>query len=245
MKADKYVFKRYEIKYKLTPRQFAVVSEEVSRHLAEDEYGMTTIQSLYYDTDTRLLVRNSIEKPFFKEKLRARSYGPASPDKDVFLEIKRKCDDVVFKRRIAIREKNLSAFVDFGIGAIGQIENEIRYLCRFYGGLKPSMLLLYDRTAYYDKNSGSDLRITFDRNIRYRTRRLDLCSELDGTLLLPDGEILMEVKTGGGYPVWLINLLDENGIYKTSFSKYGTAYLTELQSPSGQNNYIYTEEKAV
>ena len=128
----------------------------------------------------------------------------------------------------------------------GQIEREIRYFCQFYGGLKPAMLLLYDRTAYHDYKLGTDLRITFDRNIRYRTECLDLCSGFDGTPLLPNGEIMMEIKTVGAYPMWLVHLLNGNRIYKTSFSKYGTAYQMEMQAQNKQQNkYIFTEEKAV
>lgn len=244
MKIDKFVFKRHEIKYKLTPAQYEIVLREISKYLSVDEYGETTIQSLYYDTHTWLLVRNSLERPFYKEKMRARSYGLATPDQKIFLELKKKCDGVVFKRRIGIREKELAPFINMGIGADkGQIEKEIRYFCQFYGGLKPAMLLLYDRTAYLDTNS--DLRVTFDKNVRYRTERLDLCSGLDGTLLLSDGELLMEIKTSGAYPMWLVKLLNENGIYKTSFSKYGTAYQLEMQAKKQENKYIYAEEKAV
>ena len=247
MKIDKYVFKRHEIKYKINPTQYMVVLKEISKYLSVDEYGETTIQSLYYDTDTWLLIRNSIEKPFYKEKIRARSYGLATPDKKIFLELKKKCDNVVFKRRMSIQEKELAPFINMGIGASkGQIENEIRYFCQFYGRLKPAMLLLYDRTAYHDYKLGTDLRVTFDRNIRYRTQRLNLCSGLDGTLLLPNGDIMMEIKTSGAYPMWLVKLLNENGIYKTSFSKYGTAYQLEMQAKNNrENKYIYTEEKAV
>ena len=240
MKVDKYVFKRHEIKYKLTPAQYALVLQEISKYLSADEYGETTIQSLYYDTNNYRLIRESIERPVYKEKLRARSYGLATPDKKVFLELKKKCDKVVFKRRISILERELNPFVIWGIGADkGQIEREIRYFCCFYEGVKPSMLLLYDRTAYCHKDS--DLRITFDRNIRYRTDRLSLCAGLDGTLLLPQGEVMMEIKTSGAYPKWLVDLLNENKIYKTSFSKYGTAYQQELAKRTEKRR----EEKAV
>ena len=247
MKIDKYVFKRNEIKYKLTPLEYAKIIKEIEKRLSVDEYGETTIQSLYYDTDTWLIIRNSIEKPFYKEKLRARSYGLATPDKKVFLELKKKCDKVVFKRRISITEKELAPFISSGKGGDnGQIEKEIMYFCNFYSGVKPTILLLYDRTAYYDYQLGTDLRITFDKRIRYRTERLDLCSGLDGKLLLPNGEVMMEIKTSYAYPTWLVNLLNDNKIYKTSFSKYGTAYQLEMQEKNEkQINYAYEGDKAV
>lgn len=35
----------------------------------------------------------------------------------------------------------------------------------------------------------------------------------------------MEVKVPGAYPLWLVRALDDCGVYPTSFSKYGEAYL--------------------
>ncbi|MBO5328054.1 MAG: polyphosphate polymerase domain-containing protein [Clostridia bacterium] len=246
MKINKFVFKRHEIKYRLTPEQYAIVLREIDKYLYVDEYGETTIQSLYYDTDTWLLIRNSIEKPAYKEKIRARSYGLATPETKVFLELKKKLNKIVYKRRIKIKEKELAPLIRMGVGGDkGQIEREIVYFCRFYKNLKPAMLLLYDRTAHIDKNS--DLRVTFDRNIRYRTERLSLCSGLDGKLILPEGEVMMEIKTAGAYPMWLVKLLNDNGIYKTSFSKYGTAYKMEILGISENDNHknTATEVKAV
>ena len=143
----KEVFKRYEIKYMLSAEQYKLVLEQIKKHTKEDEYGEETIQSLYYDTDTFLLIRNSIEKPLYKEKLRARSYGLATPDTKVFLELKKKYDKVVYKRRISVEEKLLSTKINIPINEnMSQVEKEIAYCSNFYGGLKPKMLLLYERT---------------------------------------------------------------------------------------------------
>ena len=230
---SKYDFKRYELQYKLTKNQYQEIIKTISNKLIKDEYGKTTIQSLYYDTDTFLLIRNSIEKPLYKEKLRARSYGLANKNTKVFLELKKKYDKVVYKRRVLVKEDEIEKFLTDKLGEQAtQIEKEIAYVCRFYKTLKPKMLLLYDRTAYYEK--GSDLRITFDENIGYRTERLNLHSNLDRTPILEDGEVIMEIKTGRAYPMWLVKFLNGNKIYKSSFSKYGTAYTIEQQKIKNQ-----------
>ena len=96
-------FERYELKYILSVEQYGVILEEIKKHLQIDKYGESTIQSLYYDTDNYLLIRNSIEKPLYKEKLRARSYGLASDI--VFLELKKKYNGIVYKRRVELKEK--------------------------------------------------------------------------------------------------------------------------------------------
>lgn len=229
MKRDISVFKRHEFKYKLTRDQYLSVIEKINGYMHADEYGETTIQSLYFDTCNWRRIINSIEKPEYKEKLRARSYGLAAPDKKIFVELKKKYDKIVYKRRISIPEKQLIPLVCDGKSTgNGQIEKEIIYFCRYYGGLTPAMLLLYDRTAYVQDDS--DLRITFDRNVRYRTERLDLCSGLDGTLLFDDGEVIMEIKTSAPYPLWLVKILSDEKIFKTSFSKYGSAYLYLLRN---------------
>ena len=224
---SKLVFKRYEIKYKLTKSQYLAIIDEIKKHVIQDEYGKTTIQSLYYDTDSFLLIRNSIEKPIYKEKLRLRSYGLVNKNQKVFLELKKKYDKVVYKRRISIEEERAQQLIEgkYSSSIPSQIEKEIAYVCKFYQGLKPKMLLLYDRVAYYGKTE--DLRITFDSNIGYRTEQLNLHTSLKRNMILPDGEIMMEIKTGKAYPMWLVKLLNGNKIYKTSFSKYGTAYTIE------------------
>jgi hypothetical protein len=231
-----YVFKRYELKYLLTAEQYAAFLKKAEEHIAADEYGETTIQSLYYDTGNFLLIRRSLEKPKYKEKLRLRSYGLADANKKVFLELKKKYDGIVYKRRITLKEGEAEDLLQGGgYSGGGQIGKEIAYFRDFYGDLKARMLILYDRTAYAEE--GSDLRITFDKNIRYRTERLTLHEGLDGIRLHPDGKVLMEIKTGMPYPMWLVRLLDEFKIYKISFSKYGEAY----------KNYLHTvaEERKV
>lgn len=235
----KYVIKRYELKYIITPSQYEVIMEVIKNNLCLDKYGETTIQSLYYDTDSKLLIRNSIERPIYKEKIRVRSYGIANSEANVFLELKKKFNKIVFKRRILIKEKDVNSFINNGTEKPNQIEKEIMYFCNYYKNLKPSMLLLYDRSAYISESS--NLRITFDKNTRYRTNDLNLCSHLKGTPLFQNGEILMEIKTELGYPRWLIDLLNENKIYRTRFSKYGTAYEIELKKKKTikeENSYV-------
>lgn len=215
------VFKRYELKYVLTKKQYLNIISEIRKKLVPDKYGKSTIQSLYFDRDDHLLIRRSIEKPVYKEKIRLRSYGLVTSDDLVYLELKKKCEGVVFKRRIGIKLKDAS------INKLddSQISREIKYFMNYYKPLKPKMLLLYDRTAYFGED---ELRITFDENIRYRTNRLTLDDGLDGKSLNQNDMILMEIKMSKAMPIWLATLLDKEKIYKTSFSKYGEAYKKEI-----------------
>lgn len=219
------IFKRYEIKYMMTKQQKELLLKVMAPYMALDEYGRTTICNLYFDTDSYRLIRRSIEKPAYKEKLRVRSYGTATKTSPVFVELKKKYDDVVYKRRISMPEKEAMRWLSGKeeIRDPSQISEEIDYVCGYYEGLKPVVFLSYEREAFYSKD-GSDFRVTFDENILSRETHLSLKEGAWGTPLLQDGMVLMELKTSGGIPLWMTRFLTAQHIYKTSFSKYGTAY---------------------
>lgn len=220
------VFKRYELKYLLTEKQKELVLRAMEPYMTLDQYGRTTIRNLYFDTDSYRLIRHSIEKPAYKEKLRIRSYSQAKPESTVFVELKKKYRKVVYKRRIALLEKEAMEWLS-GCRYRGgsQISEEIDYFMDYYGFPKPVIFLSYEREAYYSKD-GSDFRVTFDDAILCRQNDLSLESEVYGAPILPAGMVLMEIKCSGGIPLWMTHVLSEEQIYKTSFSKYGTAYQT-------------------
>ena len=219
------VFKRYEKKFMLTREQKAALLKVMEGHMKLDEYGRSTIRNIYFDTDDYRLIRRSIEKPNYKEKLRIRSYKKATPESETFVEIKKKFDKIVYKRRISLPEQEAMGWIA-GEGSCSkstQITNEIQYFLDYYKGLKPAVFLSYEREAYYCEER-KDFRVTFDDNILARTENISLQEDAYGTPLLPEGRVLMELKCSGGYPMWMVKFLSENKIYKTSFSKYGIAY---------------------
>ena len=221
------VFKRYELKYMLTLTQKEKILEAISTYMQLDKYGRTTIRNIYFDTDSYRLIRRSIEKPAYKEKIRIRSYSQATADSTVFVELKKKYEKVVYKRRLPLCEADAMAWVCRARACPfdTQISREIDYFIDFYGKLNPTVFLSYEREAYYDKGGG-DFRLTFDDNILCRQTDVNLCSYVYGTPILPEGKVLMELKCSGGIPLWMVEVLSRERIYKTSFSKYGTAYST-------------------
>lgn len=233
------VFKRYELKYMLTKEQKQKVLEAMEPYMALDQYGRTTIRNIYFDTDNYRLVRRSIEKPPYKEKLRIRSYRQASPDSCVFVELKKKYDSVVYKRRLSLPESEALEWVcgKRHCKQDTQISEEIDYFLKYYESLHPTVFLSYEREAYYAKDGG-DFRVTFDDTILCRQEDLSLESAVYGTPLLPDGMVLMEIKCSGGIPLWMVHVLSQEHIYKTSFSKYGTAYETIIY-PKLKEEHIY------
>lgn len=245
--ADNYTFKRVEKKYLLTEEKYKELTRRLEPYMQMDEYGLHTICNIYYDTDQFDLIRTSIEKPPYKEKLRLRSYGIPEKDGKVFLEIKKKCKGVVYKRRISLTLEEAQNYLENEkpLPKDGQIEREIDYFVKFYKP-KAKMYIAYDREAYFGKEDSS-IRITFDKNIRSREEDLQLEQGDAGRLLLERGYRLMEIKISGAFPVWMAKILSELEIYPTSFSKYGNIYKKNrehLMSQPETTNVTQTERHA-
>ena len=219
------VFRRYELKYLLTPEQRDAVMSGMADYMKLDRYGRTTIRNVYFDTESFRLIRRSIEKPMYKEKLRIRSYARADADSTVFVELKKKYNKVVYKRRIALPESVAMSWVtgETRRPVDTQITREIDYFLSHYGTLSPAVFLSYEREAFYERDGG-DFRVTFDENILARQNELSLCADVYGNSILPENRVLMEIKCPGAIPLWMTSILSREKIYKTSFSKYGVAY---------------------
>ena len=226
MKAKK-EFKRKEHKYIIDSTKYDQFIIDLQKHMSIDKYGLHTIMSLYYDTDDFLLIRHSMEKPTYKEKLRVRSYQTPNNDTTVFLELKKKIQGTVYKRRIELpyREylklettKKLSENIERT-----QTYRENDWVYKRYKTLQPRVLISYDRLSFFTPDD-SNFRVTFDHDIRFRTHDLSLKNGSYGKLVAPEIGVLMEVKVLGAYPLWFVDLLNKYHLRKSSFSKYSQTY---------------------
>lgn len=216
-------FKRIEQKYLLTLNQYNCLLTALGQRLEPDQYGWYEIANIYYDTDGYDLIRTSLEKPVYKEKLRLRSYGRADGTRPVYVEIKKKLRGIVYKRRTALPlDQALALLAQPDAASASQLRGEIKTLYSRYP-LKPKVYLSYRRFAMLDPACPS-FRLTFDRAIRFRLTDLSLASSSSGQLLLPDDRILMEVKIARALPLWFCHILAELAIYPRAFSKYGICY---------------------
>ena len=232
------VFNRYEHKYLIDKETFEKIIKVLDKHMTMDSYNQNhnpyTISNIYFDTPDDFLIRESLSKPVYKEKLRLRSYGIPNLDSKVFLETKKKFNGIVNKRRTKLKLSEAYKFIASGkIPPIQdymnpQVLREIEYLLNIYN-LSPKVYLAYDRIAYFEKKN-NDLRISFDMNIRARRYNLALEAGDHGEKLLPDDVILMEIKTALAKPLWLTKLLSELDIKRERFSKYGTEFKKMINS---------------
>ncbi len=218
-------FARAETKYLLTLPQAAAIEMGLMRlGFGKTDFGSPRVQSLYYDTADHALIRASLERPAYKEKLRLRTYGEPGALTQSFVEIKKKYSGVVYKRRTAMPLEEAMNALYWGRmpEKAGQVGREVQWMMRRYD-LRPAAVVSYDRDAWFCPEL-PEVRITFDRNLTFRDWELDLNSIEPGIPLLHADQRLMEIKTNGVYPLWLVHLLGETGAQRTHFSKYGLAY---------------------
>lgn len=224
-------FQRYEKKYLLNPEQYQKIRAGLAPYMEADEHGRYTICNLYYDTPDFQLIRASLDKPVYKEKLRMRSYGVPADGDSVFVELKKKYKGVVYKRRTVLEAGEA---LDYLAGrcsprAKDQICREIDWFLGRYHPV-PQVFIAYDREALAGLEDRV-LRVTFDIDLRWRDTALDLRSGDGGERITSRDQILMEIKIPGSAPVWLSRLLSENSVFPTSFSKYGVCYRGNLMWP--------------
>lgn len=218
------VFRRVERKYLLSAAQYDALLPRLLTRMTPDAYGRYTIGNIYYDTEDFAIIRASLDKPIYKEKLRLRAYGTPGPGDDVYVELKKKFRGVVYKRRVQMPLHQAQRFLRTGEGRAGnpQIQSEIDWYRRRMN-VEPRVMIAYEREALACPEDAA-LRVTFDTDIRMRMDALTLAAGTAGVPVLDSGRVLMEIKLPGVCPLWLCHALDEHGVFPCSYSKYGEAY---------------------
>ena len=225
MEETKLTFKRHEEKYILTTEKYNSLKEAISDYIVPDAYPESTVCSIYYDSKNYKLIRNSIDKPAYKEKLRLRCYNVSDPEADVFVEVKKKYKKIVYKRRIVLKAPDAQGFLN-GNPEIAKSDSQIiKELARFVDFYKPEpkVMVACEREAFVARED-AQLRITFDRDLRWRNYDLDFKHGSGGEPVVSKDMVLMEIKAVDTIPLWLAHILSSFEIYPTSFSKYGTIY---------------------
>ncbi|RDY28487.1 VTC domain-containing protein [Romboutsia weinsteinii] len=228
-------FKRFEKKFILSQQQYNELVPRLLEYMNPDTHCKNdknyTIYNIYYDTKNNDVIRHSISKPYYKEKLRLRSYTvPTSLDDKVFLELKKKINGIVSKRRVVMTLGEAYEFLYYGKKPIQddyinkQVLEEIEYYLS-KNKVYPAVYIGYTRNAYFGKDD-TDFRLTFDSKIIARRYDLSLEDGCFGNDILGEERYLMEVKFLGAIPIWFTQILSELKIYNTNFSKYGNEYMS-------------------
>lgn len=236
---------RNELKYVLDGVTYDLFRTLTKSRLESDSFACAHVCSLYLDTCENALIRHSLEKPTFKEKLRFRTYVPdPSPDDICFLEIKKKMDGVVYKRRVSMTVVEALDFCkngDFPSGSLAalspekremaiQILREIEWMYFHQEEiLQPTFMISCERLSLKERNTDS-LRITFDRDLRWSYKDGRVIPGIAGNALIDSEARIMEIKSTKGFPFWLIDVLNKLEVYPQSFSKVGKSYEAWLKT---------------
>lgn len=232
----KMTFNRFEKKYIMTKEIYNNVFNDMSLYLEKDTHSESlpyyTICNIYYDTVTDEVIKRSVSKPVFKEKLRLRCYCNGKDSDIAFLEIKKKFDGFVNKRRTKITVGEAHNLIDNKVLPLKKSYHNTQVLNEIYHYVKdkelvPRVVISYDRMAYTDKVN-RDVRVTFDTNITSRRDHLMLSRTNDDQMILGKNYVLMEIKTSTSIPLWLTHILTKYDVYSNSFSKYGTEFFEYL-----------------
>ncbi len=241
-------FARKEIKFLLNMEQYHSLMEVINQYMNPDKYCVGGqeygIYNVYYDTPDDFLIRESLSKPYYKEKIRLRSYySPADPNSPVFLEIKKKIGGIVTKRRVSMTLAESQEYLSTRKKPqtdkylTNQVFKEIDAFLDHYP-VSPKQYISYQREAFFGKDN-KDFRLTFDRKLTERRYDVNLDCASYGNFIIEKDQRLMEVKISDAMPDWLVRKLSELQIYKTSFSKYGKAYMSYVQEQAANKSKIY------
>jgi len=225
-------FCRCEKKYLITLEQAASFQDILSEYMMPDHFGEYLVQNLYFDTENWDVIRSSIENPVYKEKLRLRCYGALVKDSRLFLELKKKCEGIVYKRRIIVEKKHIPTITtqDIVASTSSQISRELDFYIKS-NAVHEKIYISYKRSAFAGKKD-EGLRVTFDTDMRFRLDCLDFSHPSRGSNIISCGKVLMEIKTPDAIPLWMTHALSENKIFPTGFSKYGVCYVNHILKKS-------------
>ena len=217
------VFTRYEKKFLITKGQAASLVAALNERMKPDLYDSYWVQNLYFDTENWDVIHTSMQRPYYKEKMRLRYYGTPDGASEAYLELKKKYAGVVYKRRIALPLAAITSPLEEVLASHQtQIAKELDFYLRT-NKVSQKMFVAYRRRAFScDEHPG--LRLTLDTDIRYRSDELHFQEPNEGRIVLSDDYQLMEIKFPASIPLWLARLCSENGIFATTYSKYARCF---------------------
>ena len=219
------LFDRYELKYLVHAKQAAALLDDLEPYVKRDKNagadGYYKITSLYLDSPELAAYWEKLDGEKYRRKVRVRTYGAGAAD--AFIEIKQRLNLGVAKRRtklpVAAAESTLRALCT-GRHEPGDAVLDEVYVLAKTERLRPTVIVSYNRAAFFDAWR-RDLRITFDRNLKYRVHDLSLQGDpTRGRWFLPPDWYVLEVKFDRILPSWLCTALNRHDLKLERISKY-------------------------
>ncbi len=227
---------RLEYKYLVPVERLSELRAMIAPFVEADVYAAQrglagyTVRSIYFDTLALSFYQEKVAGLKVRRKLRLRGYNEYRRGDVVFLETKGKYGRMIVKGRAPVRYDQVQALL-----ASGEVEryvltgpafpNALEDAQRFFfylrrGALRPIILIVYEREAYQSRFNHA-LRITFDKNLRSALfPSLDALFQEDGHRYTMPSHLILEVKSCGGPPLWLREIIGTLGLKPLALSKY-------------------------
>ncbi len=228
--ADRVLASRFECKYLVAPARLDALRRFLDLFCRPDAHAVRQpgfryrISSLYLDSDDLVLHRMTAHGLSNRFKLRVRTYGD-EPDRPVYLEIKKRANQVILKRRAAVPRTVVPALLagepvgDAVPADARPVAAEFREFVRRTRA-RPTVRIRYDREAY-ESRGGDPVRITFDTAVAYApTRRPELSMNGHGWSPAPIEGVVLEVKFTDHVPGIVRTMIRDFDLRQQPCSKY-------------------------
>lgn len=227
---DTTLFCRYELKYRITETKARALAQYVQAYIHPDRYAKSQpgyeypISSLYLDSPTMSLCRETLQGKKNRFKLRVRGYDD-SPESPVFLEVKRRINTVILKSRVKVPKPVLGQILSNRHAPSLEYEKDretFRQFMLYVTALnaRPVVLVRYMRQAF-EGDSDNRVRITFDRKLGFKATGQPVVSvNGPGWHAVSMDFVILEIKFTARYPLWLSDMVKMFNLKQTAMSKY-------------------------
>lgn len=225
-------YHRKEYKYFVPNSIVDIVIPDLLMHLDFDAFsknGFYPIYTVYFDTIDLQTYSAKMAGLIHRKKFRVRSYHTdPNEDEPVFIEVKEKNGQRIFKRRTAITLDELDELINRG-GTPNQessIYKEWRYEI-LRNNIKPFLLNYYERLAFESVNYPG-LRITIDRDIGYA-----MTNEIKFDIPIKkaywaNGKSVIEIKFDHYLPLFIVEMIRRYNLTVEPVSKYADSVISNF-----------------
>lgn len=230
IQTDTTLFCRYELKYRITETKARALAAYVQPYIHPDRYAKTQpgyqypISSLYMDSSSLTLCSETLRGKKNRFKLRIRGYDD-NPQSPVFLEVKRRINNVILKSRVMAEKEALTRILNGRYTPSYTYEKDRQAFQQFMLyvtslNARPVVLIRYMRQAF-EGDSDNRVRITFDRQLSFKTtRQPTVCLNGSGWKSVTMDFVILEIKFTARYPLWLSDMVKIFDLKQSAMSKY-------------------------
>ena len=220
---------RNEHKYQLDVLSYHRVRDALRMSTRPDQYSLRSddgrylVRSLYFDAVDYQAYQEKVTGVANRIKLRIRTYAIARDEKSIVkIEIKTRMGQRVGKFSEVIPLRSYDAFLTrrCWFDEAGATAKEFRRLV-LLRDLRPKVLVDYQREALIPRD-GSDVRITFDHDLRFAQSAVLFAPTLRTYSARPK-HVIMEIKVPDQPPPWLQSVARKYNLRSAPNSKYAQA----------------------